>query len=117
MPASQITQVAIAKLRPHPANVHTHSKKQIGQIGRSIQHVGFTSPIIADEDGSILAGHGRWLAAKQLGLSRVPVVVLSGLSDAQRRAYILADNKLTENAGWNRKRTRPRTAAVDAASD
>jgi hypothetical protein len=102
MPVSQITQVAVGKLRPHPANVHTHSKKQIGQIARSIEQFGFTEPIVADEDGNILAGHGRLLAACQLGMPSVPVVVVSDLSDAERRVYLLADNKLTENAGWNR---------------
>jgi ParB-like chromosome segregation protein Spo0J len=102
MPVSQISQFAIGKLNPHPANVHTHSKKQIGQIARNIQQFGFIDPIIADEDSSILAGHGRWHAAKQLGLEHVPVVVVSGLSEAERRAYILSDNRLTEKAGWDR---------------
>ena len=104
MPISQISQVAIGKLRPHPANVRRHSKKQIGQIAESIEQFTFTAPIIADEDGYILAGHGRWLAAQKIGLSHVPVVTVSGLSDAKRRAYLLADNKLTENARWDRRR-------------
>jgi DNA modification methylase len=99
---SQISQVAIGTLHPHASNFHTHSKKQVSQIASSIRQFGFTEPIVADEDGFILAGHGRWLAARQLGLTRVPVVVVSGLSDPERRAYLLADNKLTENAGWNR---------------
>jgi DNA modification methylase len=100
----QISRVPIEELRPHPANTHTHAKKQIAQIARSIGQFGFTTPIIIDEDHYILAGHGRWLAAKLLGLGRVPVIVLAGLSDAERRAYLLADNKLTENAGWDRAR-------------
>src|SRR5882672_8063245 len=100
MPVSQINQVAIGKLRPHPSNVHTHSKKQTAQIARSIGQFGFTVPIIGDENNFILAGVGRWLAAKQRGLRFVPVVTVSGLSEAERRAYQLADNKLTENAGW-----------------
>src|SRR5512133_1072147 len=102
MPTSQIRQAALGTLRAHPANAHVHSKKQIVQIGRSIRQFGFTVPIIIDENNVILAGHGRWLAAKHLGLQRVPVVVLSGLSDAERRAYLLADNKLVEKAGWDR---------------
>jgi DNA modification methylase len=102
MPVSQITRVDIGSLHPNPRNAHTHSQKQIGQIARSIQQFGFTSPIVADENGLILAGHGRWLAAKKLGHAHLPAVFVSGLSDAERRAYILADNKLTENAGWDR---------------
>jgi DNA methylase/ParB-like nuclease family protein len=103
VPVSRINEIPIGKLRPHPANVHKHSKKQISQIADSIQKFGFTAPIIAGENGYIFAGHGRWLAARKIGLSRVPVVIVSGLSDAECRAYLLADNKLTENAGWNRK--------------
>jgi DNA modification methylase len=102
MPVSQVSQIAIGKLRPNPVNARRHSRKQIGQIARSIQQFGFVAPVIADDDGHILAGHGRWLAATELGLRRIPVVVVSGLSDAERRAYLLADNKLTENAGWDR---------------
>lgn len=102
MPVSQITQIAIGKLRLNSANVHTHSKQQLIQIARSIKQVGFIAPIITDEDSLILAGHGRWLASRQLGLRLVPVVVVSGLSDAERRAYLLADNRLTEKAGWDR---------------
>ncbi len=102
MPISHVKQAAVGKLRAHPANAHAHSKKQLIQIARSIRQFGFTVPIIVDENNVILAGHGRWLAAQQLGLKLVPVVVLSGLSDAERRAYLLADNKLVENAGWNR---------------
>jgi ParB-like chromosome segregation protein Spo0J len=78
------------------------SQKQITQIAKSIGQFGFIAPIVTDEDSCILAGHGRWLAASELGLKRVPVLVVSGLSDAERRAYLLADNKLTENAGWDR---------------
>ena len=102
MPVSHIEQVAVDKLRPHPLNVHTHSKKQIAQINKIIEQVGFIAPIAANETGQILAGHGRWLAAKLLGLRTVPVITVSGLSETLQRAYILADNKLTENAGWDR---------------
>ncbi len=102
MSVSHSIQVAIGQLHPHPANVRRHSKRQIAQIVRSILAFGFTAPIVADENGCILAGYGRWLAGKQIGLTHVPVVVLSGLSDVERRAYILADNKLVENAGWDR---------------
>lgn len=103
MPVQYKPAVTIGDLRPHPANVRTHSKKQITQIAQSIETIGFTSPIVVDEAKQILAGHGRWLAAKQLGIRHVPIVIVTGLSDALRRAYLLADNKLTENAGWDRK--------------
>ena len=76
--------------------------KQIRQIAQSIDRFGFTVPIIADESHDILAGHARWEAAKQLKLKTVPVIVLSGLTEAERRAYLLADNKLAENAGWDK---------------
>ncbi len=89
-------------LKSHPKNVRTHSQKQIKQIAKSIQQFGFTSPIIIDEENTILAGHGRWNAAKFLQCKEVPVIVANGLSHAERRAYVLADNKLTENAGWDR---------------
>ena len=102
MPVSPIEQVAVDKLRPHPLNVHAHSRKQIAQINKIIEQVGFINPIAANETGQILAGHGRWLAAKLRGLRTVPVITVSGLSETLQRAYILADNKLTENAGWDR---------------
>ena len=102
MPVSHIEHVAVDKLRPHPLNVHTHSKKQIAQINKIIEQVGFINPIAANETGQILAGHARWLAAKLRGLRTVPVITVSGLSETLQRAYILADNKLTENAGWDR---------------
>jgi DNA modification methylase len=90
MPTSQIRQAAVGMLRAHPANAHAHSKKQIAKIARSIRQFGFTVPIIVDENNVILAGHGRWLAAQHLGLELVPVVVLSGLSDAGRMEELRA---------------------------
>ena len=102
MHLSQIEQIAVGKLRPHPSNTHTHSKKQLAQLAKSIKHLGFIDPIMRNENGQIIAGHGRWIAAKQLGLRRVPVITVSGLSDVHQRAFILAANKLVENAGWDR---------------
>ena len=99
---SQIQQLPIRDLKPNPKNVRTHSRRQIGAIGKSIKQAGFITPIIADENGVILAGHGRWQAANQLRLRTVPVITVSGLSDVERRAYVLADNKLAERAGWDR---------------
>jgi DNA modification methylase len=99
-PTLRLTPVQL--LTAHPKNARTHSKQQIARIADSINRFGFTAPVIADEHNVILAGHGRWLAAKHLELSSVPVVVLSGLTHAQKRAYLLADNKLAEKAGWDR---------------
>ena len=95
--------VPAGTLRPHPRNVRTHSKKQIKQIAHSIREFGFTAPIICDEAGFVLCGHGRLLAANELGLETLPVVMVSGLDDARKRALMLADNKIAENAGWDRK--------------
>jgi len=91
----------VESLRPHPGNARTHSKKQIRQIAESIRQFGFTNPVLIDEHGGIIAGHGRVEAAKLLGLDCVPTVCLAHLNPAQRRAYVLADNKLALNAGWD----------------
>ncbi len=90
----------IDALKPNARNARTHSKKQIRQIADSIATFGFVVPILIDEDGDIIAGHGRYEAAKLLSLKQVPVIVVSGLSEAKRRALALADNKIAENAGW-----------------
>lgn len=93
----------IALLKPHARNARTHSKKQIDQIMRSIEKFGFTNPVLIDGDDRIIAGHGRVAAAKKLGMMSVPVLRLDGLSEADRRAYIIADNRLAELAGWDRE--------------
>lgn len=90
------------ELNPYSNNARTHSKKQIKQIASSIQKFGFTNPILVSDSGEIVAGHGRVSAAKLLGLTTVPTITLSHLTDAERRAYVLADNKLALNAGWDR---------------
>jgi DNA modification methylase len=100
--ASEIEPMPVTSLRPHPGNARTHSKRQIRQIADSIRQFGFTNPILIGDDGEILAGHGRVEAAKLLGLESVPTVHLSHLSPAQRKAYVIADNKLALNAGWDR---------------
>jgi DNA modification methylase len=102
MSIRQIELRAVHTLRPHPNNTRTHSKKQIRQIAESIERFGFTNPILVDENNFILAGHGRFAAAQYRGLREVPVLTVSGLNDAEKRAYILADNKLVEKAGWDR---------------
>ena len=111
MPSHQIKLISANKLQPHPKNARTHSKKQIRQIADSIECFGFTNPILVDEDGAVLAGHGRLAAAKLIGLRAVPTLVVSGLSDAQKRALVLADNKLAEKAGWDKA-----TLAVELSS-
>lgn len=94
--------MATKSLTPYANNARTHSRKQIKQIAASIERFGFTNPVLIADDGQIIAGHGRVEAAKLMGLTEVPVLKLSHLSDAERRAYVLADNKLAENAGWDR---------------
>lgn len=91
----------VRELRGYPGNARVHSPEQVEQIAASIRRFGFTNPILVDEWGELIAGHGRLEAAERVGLERVPVIVLDGLTPEQRRAYVLADNKLAENAGWN----------------
>jgi hypothetical protein len=103
MQPTAIETVSVASLRPYARNARTHSKKQIKQIAKSIERFGFTNPVLISDDQEIIAGHGRVAAAKLLGLQTVPTLRLSHLSEAQRRAYVLADNKLALNAGWDRE--------------
>jgi len=91
----------IDELIPYVMNSRTHSEEQIYQISASIREFGFLNPIIVDSDGGVIAGHGRILAAKKLGLPELPCVDASHLSKEQKRAYIIADNKLALNAGWD----------------
>ena len=99
----KIEYTSVRELRPHPNNARTHSKKQIRQIAKSIQQFGFCNPVLVDDAKQIIAGHGRVEAAKLLGIDAVPTVRLSHLSAADKRAYVLADNKLAEKAGWDRE--------------
>ena len=93
----------VRELRPHPNNARTHSRKQVKQIAKSIEKFGFCNPVLVDDAKQIIAGHGRVEAAKLLRLEVVPTCLISHLSEAEKRAYILADNKLAENAGWDRE--------------
>ena len=93
--------VSVSSLIPYARNSRTHSSDQVGQIAASIKEFGFLNPIIVDGDNGIIAGHGRVLAAQKLGLAELPVIEAGHLSDTQRRAYIIADNKLAMNAGWD----------------
>lgn len=99
--ADKIEQWPTAKLLPYARNARTHSDDQVAQIAASIAEFGFTNPILAGSDGIIVAGHGRLAAAQKLGLEIVPVVVLDHLSQNQRRALVIADNRIAENAGWD----------------
>jgi hypothetical protein len=99
--ARRIELWPIGRLAPYQRNPRTHSEEQVTQIAASIAEFGFCNPILVDSRDGIVAGHGRLLAAKKLGLSEVPVIVLDHLDETQRRAYLLADNRLSELAGWD----------------
>ncbi len=94
-------ETEVQKLIPYALNSRTHSDEQVLQIASSIKEFGFTNPILIDESLGIIAGHGRLLAAKRLGIGTVPTITLSGLSDAQKKAYVIADNQLALNSGWD----------------
>jgi ParB-like nuclease domain len=98
-----IEWIAVDALAPNACNARTHSRKQIRQIADSIAAFGFLVPILVDEDRVVIAGHGRYAAAKLLGLKQVPAIEVQGLSEAKRRALAIADNKIAENAGWDRE--------------
>lgn len=95
--------ISLADLKPWPGAARTHSKTQIRQIAESIRRFGFINPIVIDEDHHILAGHGRVAAARSMGLEEAPALRIDTMSEAEKRAYAIADNKLTLNAGWDRK--------------
>jgi site-specific DNA-methyltransferase (adenine-specific) len=97
----QIEQIGIATLIPFAKNSRTHDDAQVAQIAASIREFGFTNPVLIDEANGIIAGHGRVMAARKLKMAEVPCIRLSHLSDAQKRAYVIADNKLALNAGWD----------------
>lgn len=101
-PVDVLERWEVAKLKPFAQNARTHSPEQIDQLVASIEEFGFTIPVLVDEKGMIIAGHGRVLAAAKREMSHVPVLVARGWSDARKRAYVIADNKLAEGAGWDR---------------
>jgi hypothetical protein len=100
-PANQIERWPIDRLVPYARNARTHTDAQIAQIAASIREWGWTIPVLVAEDGTILAGHARALAALKFGITEIPVIVARGWSEAKRRAYVIADNKLTLNSGWD----------------
>ena len=97
----QVKKVGIDKLIPYINNAKVHSEDQITRIASSIREFGFLSPVLIDKDFNVIAGHGRIMAARKLGMTEVPCIAVEGLSDAQRKAYILADNRLGELADWD----------------
>jgi DNA modification methylase len=109
----RVVMRAIADLSPYIANARTHSPEQIEQIARSIVEFGFVNPVLVDSDGGIIAGHGRVLAAESLGMREVPTLDVHWLTPAQRRAYVLADNQLALNAGWDEAMLRTELASLD----
>ena len=100
-PADKVERRDIETLIPYARNSRTHSDEQITQIAASIKEWGFTNPILVDTDNEIIAGHGRLLAAKKLNLKEVPCIEANNWSEAQKKAYVIADNKLALNAGWD----------------
>ena len=113
--AKRIEMWPLDRLIPYERNARTHSPEQVAQIAASIQEFGFTNPILVDGSDGILAGHGRLAAAKDMGLAEVPVIVLDHLSAAQRKAYILADNQLALNAGWDMELLQQEVVSLDLA--
>jgi ParB-like chromosome segregation protein Spo0J len=110
-----IKTAQVADLIPYARNSRTHSEEQVTQIAASIKEFGFLNPVIIDAEKGIIAGHGRVMAAKKLGMTELPAVEASHLTDAQRRAYIIADNKLALNAGWDDEMLRVEFAELTEA--
>ena len=99
--ANKIEWQSVEKLIPYAKNARTHSDEQVAQIAGSIKEFGFNNPVLVDKDNSIIAGHGRVMAARKLGMDKVPVVILNHLTESQRKAYVLADNRIALNSGWD----------------
>src|SRR6185437_5524781 len=100
-PADRVERRPVASLVPYARNARTHSPEQVAQVAASVREWGWTVPVLVDEQSNIIAGRCRVLAAQRLGLGEVPVMVARGWSEAQKQAYIIADNKLALNAGWD----------------
>ena len=109
----EIKYKKISDLMPYANNARTHSEEQVAQICASIREFGFTNPLLIDESGGIIAGHGRLAAAKILKMDEVPTIELKGLTEAQKRAYVIADNQLALNAGWDEDLLKLELIALD----
>ena len=114
-PADSVQRRPIDELIPYANNARTHSDEQVAQIAASMREWGWTNPVLVDDNGGIIAGHGRVMAARKLGLTDVPCMVASGWTDEQKRAYVLADNQLATNAGWNPEVLSLELKGLDAA--
>jgi len=101
MKAQKIEHIEIGKIIPYAKNSRSHSEHQVSQVAASIKEFGFTNPILIDADNGIIAGHGRLMAAQRLGIDKAPCIRLSHLTESQKKAYVIADNKLALNAGWD----------------
>lgn len=112
---TEITQVRIADIRPYENNAKIHGREQLEKLKASIKEFGFVNPCLIDRDHNLIAGHGRVMAAEELGMETVPCVFVEGLTDEQRRAYILADNKLAELAEWDNVLVASELAELEAA--
>jgi len=112
-PADKVERRPIDALIPYARNARTHSDEQVAQIAASMREWGWTNPVLVDEDGGVIAGHGRILAARQLGIDEVPCMVADGWTEAQKRAYVIADNKLALNADWDDELLRLEIHALD----
>lgn len=111
---TKIEHVPIEKLIPYAMNARTHSEEQISQIAGSMREFGFTNPVLIDTEGTIIAGHGRVMAARKLELEKVPCIRLGHLTPQQVRAYVIADNKLALNAGWDDEKLKAELEALNA---
>ena len=100
-PAASVEMMPLDRLVPYARNSRTHSDEQVAQIAASINEWGWTIPVLVDEAGMLIAGHGRIMAARKLGLKEVPAMTATGWTEAQKKAYVIADNKLALNAGWD----------------
>ena len=114
--SANIERWPLERLIPHARNARTHSEEQVAQIVGSIAEFGFVNPVLVGDDGVMVAGHGRVLAARKLGLAEVPVIVLSHLTPTQRRALMISDNQIATNAGWNEEMLAAELAALKEES-
>lgn len=115
MEALSITYRSTAELVPYAGNARTHPEEQIEQLCENIRKFGFYNPVLVDQHGTIIAGHGRIMAANLMGLDRVPTIEIEGLSDEERRALVLADNKIAQNASWDFAKVRDELSALAIA--